>query len=154
QLRGRGEVPHDSAAFVAGQIVDVELAAQVVGLVLQAAGEFAGAGHDDLFLAEVNPFHHRVVRTSPGGGDAGEGQAGLRSLDAVAQFHDPRVDHVAPLAVYVVAEDRQAGADLVGGEPGPARFGHGVQKVGDQARQGIVEAHHRLARRTQHRVAE
>jgi hypothetical protein len=58
------------------------------------------------------------------------------------------------LAAGVVTEDRHAGTDLVGGKSGPAGFGHGVQQVGDQAGQGIVEAHHRLARRAQHRVAE
>src|SRR5262249_59267551 len=39
----------------AGEVVDVELAAQVVGFVLQAAGQFAGSGHHDPLLAEVHP---------------------------------------------------------------------------------------------------
>ena len=58
----RSEVPHDAPALGAGEIIDVELAAQVVGFVLQAAGQLAGSCHRYRLLAEVHPGHHRVVR--------------------------------------------------------------------------------------------
>jgi hypothetical protein len=77
--------------------------------------------------------------------DARDGQTGLRPIKSAAQFDDSRVDHVAQFAVHVVGEDGHPGADLVGGKPRPAWFGHRVQQIGYQPGQGVVEADDRIA---------
>jgi hypothetical protein len=148
------EFAHDHAALGAGEPVDVELAPQVISLMLQAAGQLAGAGDGDRPLVEIDALGDRIPAAAAVGAHAGDGQACLRAFVAAGRLDDPRVDQVAELAIGVVGERRQAGADLGGGEPGPARFPHGVDEVRDELGQRVVESGDLLARRAQDRIAQ
>ena len=68
---------HDLAAFGTGQRVDVQLALQMIGLVLQAAGEVAVAGDGHRLLIKIDAGDDGVGGPSPVGADARNGQAGL-----------------------------------------------------------------------------
>ena len=147
-------LPQDAPALGAGQVVDVQLAAQVADLVFEAAGEFAVPGDRDRFGLQVHARRDGVGRAGAFGADPGDGQAGLRPGLGAVQLDDARVDQVADPAVHIVGERGQAGPDLVGREPGPPRLGHGVQQVGDEPGQSVVKTLHRIARRAQDGVSE
>jgi hypothetical protein len=49
------EPAHDLDPFAAVQAVDEQFAAQVAGLVLQAAGQLTGAGDGDRIAVQVRP---------------------------------------------------------------------------------------------------
>src|SRR5215467_3008463 len=140
-------LPDDAPALGAGELVDVELAVEVVGLVLQAPGQLTGPGEADRLLPQIHAGRDRMGRAGAFGADPRDGQASLGPGLSAAQLDDLRVDQVTHPAAHVVGERGQAGADLVGGQPGAARLLHGLQQVIDEPDHGIVEADHRVAGR-------
>ena len=96
------EVVHDTAALGAGQLVDVKLAVQVIGLVLQAACQLAGPGDGDRTLLQVEALGDGVPRAGPVRVDARDGQAPLRARVAAGGPDDPRIDQVAKLVIDVL----------------------------------------------------
>jgi hypothetical protein len=148
------DLAHDPQPLVAVKLVDVELPMQMVCFVLEAPGKLTRSGHDDLLLLKVHARHDGTVRPLPECADARNGQAALNAVSIAAQFDDPGVDQVAKLAVHVVGERGQAGADLIGGHARTPRLLDRVEQVLDQAGECIVEPRHRIARGAQHRVAE
>jgi len=138
-------LPHDPAALVSVQLVDEQLAAQVVGFVLQAPGELAGAGDGNRVLANVNADGNGAGGAPADGGDTRYGQAAFKLLLSVtAELDDLGIDQVAEGLVDVVAEDSQRRADLIRGEACAARFPDGLEQVLDEARQRVVKARHRF----------
>src|SRR5258707_172035 len=148
------ECPHDRGALRAGERVDVELTAQMIGLVLEAAGKLAVARDSNRSLLQVHAGHDGVGGAEPAGADAGDGQATLLAGLLAARFSQHRVDDVTKLSVDVASENGEAGADLVRCEPGAPGDLHGVEQVGDQLSERVVEADDQVAGRAQHGVAK
>jgi hypothetical protein len=64
------ELAQHGAALRTGEPVDEELAAQVVGFVLQAAGQLPGTGDHDRLPAKVDAGDHDAGRPRPDRGEA------------------------------------------------------------------------------------
>src|SRR5260370_38463233 len=77
---------------------------------------------------------------------AGDRQAALRPVEITAQLNKAWVDHIAALAVDIVGEGGQAGADLVGSKPRATRLLHGVDEIAVQLPQPALNPGHALAR--------
>ncbi|EGJ74811.1 putative polypeptide deformylase [Streptomyces sp. Tu6071] len=109
-----------------GEAVQVEVAVEVVGLVLEAAREVPGAAHLDRVAVLVLPGDLGVLGPRRRGVGAGDGEAALVGVVEGAQLggqvaqlrvaHDADVPD-ALVVLAVVDEDLEAHADLVGGEP-------------------------------------
>ena len=163
---GDGRVPLERlhvaqypTAPVAGQVVDEEQAAQVVGLVLQAPGEEAGAADLDGLPVLSTP---RTVadsdRSSSWYGPGTDRQPSSCSILRATRL-DRRVDNVAdvPLAALVraiVDEHGQVDPDLRGREPDALGDVEGREHVARSAGQVVVEGGNRAARVMQHGVAD
>ena len=148
------QVAHDPAPLVRLESVDEQLTAQVVGLMLKAAGELIRSADNDGVTAQVDACCHCDGGPLAFGPDAGNGQAPFETqLDTLAVY-DPRIDEVSALAVDVVGEDGETGADLVGGQTRPARLGDSVEQIVDQSFERLVEPGDRIALGPQHRVAD
>src|SRR5690349_3443647 len=148
------EPAHGLGPLGAVEPVDVQLAAQVPGLVLEAAGQLALAADGDRFSPQVEAGHRGAGGAAYHRADARQAEARLRALLLPGVRGQHRVDHVAELAVHVVGEDGEADADLVRGHPRPAPHLDRVEQVLHQPRQPVVELGHQLAGGAQHRVAE
>src|SRR5690606_22910003 len=152
--------PHRLAAHVAGQDVDVDAAVQVPALVLEAAGEVAGALDADGPALDVHALDHGVRGARRVEPETGHGQAPLRGDEGLtAGADEPRVDDVADVAaalvvLAVVHEHAEADADLVGREPGAVLLVHGDEHVVDEAFQRGVERPDGVALGAQDRVSE
>src|ERR1700677_918564 len=126
----------------------------MIGLVLQAAGKFTVAGDHDRISMLINTGHHGMFRTMPDRADAWNAQAPLQPLLLAVQLGEHRIDDVPEIAVQVVREDREARADLIRGQARAAWFLDGVEQVGHQPCQRVVEPGHPIAGGAQYRIAE
>lgn len=121
---------------------------------LQAPGQLAGSGHDDLLPLQVQADRDRRLGALALGRYPGHRQAALRAGCVAGQLDEARVDEVPELAVEVIGEHGKPGADLVGRQAGSARQLDGVEQVLDQPGERVVKPGHRIARRPQHGVAD
>src|ERR1700722_12480041 len=135
--------------------VDEEHAVEVVGLVLQAAGEDLAAHPLNRVPAVGEAARHRVQPPLDVVVDAGEGQAALLALLVllVGEVEDG-VDQVAALAPDRVGEHPQPDPDLRRGQPGALRVVEGLGQVLDQTAQLLVEVGDGVGGGAQDRVAE
>src|SRR3984957_15871927 len=135
--------------------VDEKHAVEVVGLVLQAPGEYVGADHLNRVAAVGKAPGHRVQPALDVVVDAGEGQAALLAFLVllVGEVED-RVYQVAALAVDRVGEYPQPDADLGRGQPSPLRVVKGLGQVLDQRAELLVEGGEGGGGGAQDRVAE
>ncbi len=74
------DLAHDTPSLLAVELVDVELAMQVIRLVLKDPGKLARSRHRDLLLVEIHARQHSTGRAVPEGANARNGQAGLDAL--------------------------------------------------------------------------
>src|SRR5918997_3460424 len=147
--------PERGLARLPGEPVEEDLAVEVVDLVLQRAGQEAGALESQRLAVHVEPLHDGVHRPPRGRPDAGDGQAALVAvLGLLGQLDDPRVDQVPDASVDIVGEGAQPDADLRCGDAGPARVGDGVLQVAHERRQLLVEAAHLVGGGAEDRVTE
>jgi hypothetical protein len=127
----------------------------VVRLVLEAAGQVAGA--DDLHGVAVvgEATGDDVLPANRVDVDTGHGQAALRAvLLLVVREVEHRVDQRALDPVHVEGEHPQADPELRGGQAGALLVMERVVQVADQPAQLGVEGHHWVGWGGQHRVAE
>src|SRR6478735_8780395 len=140
---------------LAGQPVDVEETVEVVVLVLQHPGEPAGRLVADLGAVEGQPGQGRSLAAPQRVGLARDRQAPLDLLVRVGLADDRlgrgevRVeDHAARRDAVVVGElpgeDPQAHAHLGCGQADPAGGIHGVEHVGDEFTDAVVDDLHGL----------
>src|SRR5690606_14162473 len=153
------------AGVPADQPVQVDVAVQVIGLVLQAAGEETLALDLDRLTVEVETGDFRPRRPAGRERLTGYGQAAfpvvVRVRHAFRSFRGLQhgVDHQAlpPLAELfvraVVDEDAQIDADLVGRQAHTLGGVHGLEHVIGERAQRLVELLHRTRRVVQHGVA-
>src|SRR5215469_13922771 len=141
-------------AALPGEPVDEQDAAQVVGLVLQGPGQFAGAGDRDRVAVTVDAGDDGVHRPQRLGGQAGDGQAALGPVVLTAGLDHDRVEDVSVLAVDVKGECGQADADLRGGQARTPGQQNGVHEVVDQPPGGVIESGHRIALGAEQGIAE
>ena len=135
--------------------VDEQHAVEVVGLVLDAAGEQVAALDRDRVAVDVLAVRDDVLLAHAVEGEVGQRQAALGAvLLLVAREVQHRVDEVAERVVDVVDEHPQADADLRRGEPDAGRLEHRVDEVLDEGAQLLVEGGDRSGGGAQHGVAE
>ena len=158
------------AAVPAHEAVEVGVAVEVVGLVLQAAGEVAGARHDDLGAPSASTPRTSAARRDRSGRLAGHRQAALVVVVGVRHGLRRRVggehgvddDAAAVLAVElgvgaVEDEDAAVVADLVRGQPDAVGGVHRVEQVVDEGAQRVAAellGRHRAGRAVQHRFSD
>ena len=127
---------------------------QVVGLVLQHAGEQAFALQHEGFAVAVHAGHARPVLARGRGLLAGHGQAAFAAFLVFFADFEHGVDDVALTVVNATEGENLLGdADLRSGEPHAAHVVHGFQHVVDESRQVVVEDGDGFADAAQHRVA-
>src|SRR6185312_7600803 len=151
------------AGVPADQPVEVEDAVEVVGFVLEAAGQQAGALDADRRPVGVDPGDLRPAGPTGGKALAGHRQAALpvivgvgHRLRARAGFQY-RVDHHTPVSdvvriCAVVDEHPQVHPDLVGCEPDALGCGHRVEHVIDEGVQLSTELRDQPGGGVQHGV--
>lgn len=121
------------AAGVAAQGVDVEAAVEVVGFVLEGAGEESAAGDGGGFAVLVDAVGGGVHGAGGREVQLGDGQAAFVVVLELGGEFEGGVDEVASVSVGVVDEDAGADADLGCGDAGSAGGAEeGVHQVGDQ----------------------
>src|SRR3954469_14539364 len=146
---------HRRLALAGVHPVDEQHAVQVVGLVLDAAGEQFGALDGHRVAVHVEPLGHHAPGPLDRVDQAGERQAALVVLVLVLRQVQRGIDQVTGLVVVdVVGEDPQADPDLRRGQACPGGIQHGFGEVFDQPAQLGVEIADRLGRRAQHGITE
>src|SRR3954451_10491373 len=146
---------HRRLALAGVHPVDEQHAVQVVGLVLDAAGEQFGALDGHRVAVHVEPLGHHAPGPLDRVDQAGERQAALVVLVLVLRQVQRGIDQVTGLVVVdVVGEDPQADPDLRRGQACPVGIQHGFGEVFDQPAQLGVEITDRLGRRAQHGITE
>ncbi len=145
------------------QAVDVEVAVEVVRLVLEAAGEVARAAHLDRVALDVLAGDLGVVGAGQRGVRRRDGQAALvgvvedpalrGQLDQPGVADDAHVPHALVVGA-VVDEDLQVDADLVGGQAHALGGALAGEHVVDELRQRVVELGDVLALLVEHGVAD
>jgi hypothetical protein len=153
-------LPAQVAALRRGEVVFHHDAVEVVGLVLQAAGEGAGALDRDRVAELVLAPADGEVRPGDGQVGAGEGQAALvvgviLRLDGQGDLGvaDQALPTAAEPVKAVVDEDGQVHADLRGGEAGAVGGRVGGEHVAQQVPQVGTELGHRPGGAVQDGVA-
>ena len=110
---------------------------------------------DDLVAVQVDADHLRPRVPQGVVPETRHRQAALADAGGLPRHLDQnRVEHVADVAVDVVAEGADADTDLRCGDAGAAGDGDGVQKILDERAHPVVDRVDRRAHGTQHRVAE
>lgn len=130
-----------AAVRTGGQAIAEDGPLEMVGLVLQAAGEQARALDGDRLAPRVDPGAGGLVRAGQAFVAAREGQAALVGGVEVAflagRGGDRRIAHGAVVDDVVgvgaqVHEQAEVAADLGGRQPDALRGAHGREHVGDQ----------------------
>src|SRR5690606_1020629 len=137
-------------------LVDVELAVEVVGLVLEGPGPESLALVDDLVPLGVVAPHPGPQRPHGGQADTGEREASLAAvLEVGSEDLDLGVDDLGGEAVAAVDDEHPLEpADLVGSEPDARVDGiHRLEELVDELADLGVEHGDRLGAAAQDRVA-
>lgn len=142
------------APAVRREPVDVEVAVDVVHLVLEAPGHEAAPFYFDRSAFYVHARDRGPGRTGQGHKNVGDREAALIAQLLAFREDQLRVHHVTLVAVNSETKDSEPDPDLRCGQPGPARLPARFRHVVDQRAQGVVEAGHRGARAPQHRVTK
>jgi hypothetical protein len=145
---------HRGAACLPIEAVDEQDPVEVVGLVLDRAGEEVRALDDDRLAVHVEPVGDDAAGPEAVDREPGQGQAALGTVLDLLGEPELGVDQVAHLTGDVPGEDAQAHTDLRCRQAGAGRVQHGVGQVVDERAQLLVEVRHRRRSRAQDRIAE
>ena len=122
---------------------------------LQRLGEQPVALEHDLVAVEVDAGDARPGVTQRVVPESGHREASLpHRLRLAAHFGEHRVQHVADVTIDVVAEGTEAHADLGGGDAGPTGQLDGVDEVGHERADALVDHLDGGAHGAEHGVAE
>src|SRR5690606_22999133 len=134
---------------------DVELAVEVVGLVLQCLRHEPVAFEHDLVAVDVDAGDARPGVPHPREVEAGHREAAFVDGIRFAVDLEHGVDDVGDVTVDVDAERPQPDADLGRGDPGASRRAHAVDEVLDErAHAGVAGVGDRVGLRAEYGVAE
>ncbi len=136
------------------EVVDVELALEVVELVLHGARQQARAHRLDALAVAVLGFDPDLLLALHVGHVAGHGEAALEVVALARGADDDGVDQLVELALDLDDTDLQGLADLRCRQAHAGRVAHRVREVVEQLVQVLAEAVDRLAHEAQPRVTE
>ena len=136
------------------QVVDVELALQVVELVLQGTPEQARAADLVLAAGAVLGDDPDMLAARDVGDKAGNGEAALQVAVVALGPHDAGVDELEEPVPHLDDGDVEGLAELRRREADAGRVAHGVGQVVEEVSQQLAEALDRLALEAQPGIAE
>ena len=141
------ELAADPITLERGEIVDEQLAVEVIHFVLQANGQNAvELTLEDDAVTILRP-HTDALRTLDRIEDAGDRQAALFHRANLAAPEDLRIDEherLAAIVAHVHDDELPVHVDLGGGEADAGRRVHGLEHVVHQPQQGGVKHRDRL----------
>ena len=100
------------------------------------------------------PKLRQIARDAAGAAERHRDEAALAALLHLIPQLDPRVDEDPGVLADLVDEDLQAHADLRGGQAHSLHIAHGLEHVGHQCAQIIVEAPDRVGGGAQDRIPD
>ena len=136
------------------QVVDVQLAVEVVELVLERPPQQSGARDLDLLAVAVLGDDPDLLVAGHVRDVARDRQAALEVPVVAGRPDDPRVDQLVELALDLDHAGLQRLAELRRREPDAGRIAHRVREVVEELVEVLAEAVDRLALEAQARVAE
>src|SRR5262245_26855548 len=134
------ELSHHVATSRVVEPIDVQHAAQAIGLVLKDAREQALGAEVERIAVQVLPSEPNALRPDGVVVRPGDRQASLLEGLLALQLGDLRVGREAAVALSVVVhEERLADAYLVGGQANTRRRVHRLEHVVDERAERVVE---------------
>src|SRR6218665_2078782 len=147
--------PHRGAAFVPFEAVKVQQAIQVVTLVLERLRHETFARKLHHLTGKIEAAHSRVGMPRRRMPQPGHGETSLTDQFSLsAQLHNFRVEHIANVAVNVVAERSHTNANLRGSHPRATRNPHAIEQIGYKRTDAAVNCTDVRAGAFQHRVTK
>src|ERR1035437_899991 len=136
------------------QVIDEQLAVQVVDLVLKAHAQQLSTHNLERLALAIERLDHDARRARDVAVQLGDREAAFFPLDGPRALDDLRIDEHEPLAVHVHHREPLRAAHLRGGEAHAVRGGHRFEHVVDELLQFGREGVDRAGLLAEDRIAE